>query len=282
MKLINDNPRMSDALLPAATVNVVTALTPTAETSLPGPGPLRYAYTSTRVQPDVRERLRRVPQVVNGDGALAETFRMLRGQVLPRMRADGHQVLAVTSARRVEGKSLTALNLALTLAADLDTSVLLIDAELDGTGLQRLLGLAGQAGLAQQLLDDQPLSELLVNPGVERFVFLPAGSAQVANSSELLAARSANHLVQEMKRRYADRIIVVDLPPLLDTADALAFLPWADTSLFVVETFESRVQDLESATELLAPFNLIGTVMSQPPLKKPSQRKGWFSRLRGR
>lgn len=283
MKPLNENPPMNDASLPPVPrVHVVKPLVVEEALAPARPEPLRYAYTTTRVQADIRDRLLRLPQVVRADDSrLCETFRMLRGQVLPRMRADGHQVLAVTSARRVEGKSLTALNLALTMAADLDTSVLLVDAELDGQRLQKLLGLATQPGLAEQLLNQTPLPELLLNPGIERFLFLPAGAGPVANSSELLATRAMQHLMQELRQRYADRVIVVDLPPLLDTADALAFLPCADTTLFVVETFESRVRDLEAAAELLAPFNLIGTVLSQPPIDKPARRKGWFGRRQG-
>jgi Mrp family chromosome partitioning ATPase len=245
------------------------------------PEALRYSYTESRVLADIRARLMRMASVVKPDATpLAETFRMLRGQVLPRMHADGHHLIAVTSPRAMQGKTLTALNLALTMAADLDTSVLLLDADLSGQGLQHLLGLGGQPGLIEHLLHGTPLPELLINPGVERFLVLPAGSERVANASELLAAKALQHLVQAMKQRYPDRIIVVDLPPLLDTADALAFLPWADTTLFVAEALSSRMRDLETASELLAPFNLVGTVLSPAPPDAPRARKAWWQRAR--
>jgi Mrp family chromosome partitioning ATPase len=203
---------------------------------------------------------------------------MLRGQILPRMQADGHHLIAVSSPRAMQSKSLTALNLALTMAADLDTSVLLLDADLSGRGLQQLLGLGGQPGLIEHLLHGARLPGLLINPGIDRFLVLPAGAEPVGNSSELLATKALQRLVQEMKQRYPDRVIVVDLPPLLDTADALAFLPWADTTLFVAEAQHSRIRDLEAAAELLAPFNLIGTVLSPAPLDPPTARKGWSER----
>jgi Mrp family chromosome partitioning ATPase len=205
---------------------------------------------------------------------------MLRGQILPRMQADGHHLLAVSSPRALQGKTLTALNLALSMAADLDTSVLLLDGDLSGQGLQKLLGLGGQPGLIEYLLRGTRLPDLLINPGIDRFLLLPAGAERVDNSSELLAAKALQRLVQEMKQRYPDRIIVVDLPPLLDTADALAFLPWADTTLFVAEAQSSRIRDLESAAELLSPFNLIGTVLSPAPLDAPHTRKRWWRRAR--
>jgi Mrp family chromosome partitioning ATPase len=162
------------------------------------------------------------------------------------------------------GKSLSALNLALAIAADFDSTVLLVDANLSGHGLQRVFGLEGASGLGDHLLRGVPIPELLVNPGIERFVFLPAGSSAVAQSAELLATRVMRELVEQMKARYDDRIVIVDLPPALSTADALAFLPLADTTLVVIEEHTTRMADLESLAELLAPFDLVGTVMSQP------------------
>jgi Mrp family chromosome partitioning ATPase len=222
-------------------------------------------YTTTRVMPAVRLTLHERVGVVRSDrSALAEAFKMLRNQVLQKMRADGQRVLAVTSPRDLPGKSLGALNLALAIAANFDSTVLLVDADLSGQGLQRVLGLEGAPGLGDHLLRGRPVPELLVNPGIERFVFLPAGSAAVAQSAELLSTRVMRELVEEMKSRYDDRIVIVDLPPALSTADALAFLPLADTTLVVIEEHTTRMADLESLAELLAPFDLVGTVMSQP------------------
>ena len=93
---------------------------------------------------------------------------------------------------------------------------------------------------------------------------VPAGGSAVAQSAELLSTRVARELFAEMKARYADRFIVVDLPAALATADALAFLPLADTTLVVIEEHTTRMADMESLAELLAPFELVGTVMSQP------------------
>lgn len=226
--------------------------------------PLHIEYSQTRVMGDAGARLQRRHGIVRNDrSTLSESFKMLRNQVLQRMRAEGQRLIAVTSPRAIEGKSLTAVNLALSIAADFDTAVLLVDADLGGHGLQALFGLQDARGLGDHLIDGVPIAELLVNPGVARFVFLPAGRKAVRDSAELIATKAAQHLIREMKERYPDRYIVVDLPPLLDTADALAFLPQVETTLFVVEEHTTSVQDMESAAELLAPFNLIGTVMSQ-------------------
>ena len=287
MKLFNeDHAGMSDATSAgAAKVHVVrpTAAGSEADTRAE---PLRIEYSSTRVLADALLRLQRSHGVVRMDrSVLSESFKMLRNQVLHRMRADGHTLLAVTSPRRIEGKSLTAVNLALTIAADYDSAVLLVDADLTGQGLQTLFGLEGARGLSDHLTDGVPIPELLVNPGVSRFVLLPAGQQAVLNSSELLATRAAQQLILEMKQRYRDRYIIVDLPPLLDTADALAFLPQVDTTLVVIEEHTTSMQDIENMTDLLAPFNLIGSVMSharEPENNELAKRSPWYRRwMRG-
>lgn len=285
MKLFNDDDaRMGGEPTPPAGAARVHVVRPTpAEHEAPARVmPLQIEYSSTRVVGEALARLRRTHGIVSHDRSrLSESFRMLRNQVLQRMRADGHTVLAVTSPRAIEGKSMTAVNLALTMAADYDSAVLLVDADLSGQGLQTLFGLQGAAGLSDHLADGRPLHDLLVNPGVPRLVLLPAGQQPVLNSSELLATRAAQQSIQEMKQRYRDRYIIVDLPPLLDTADALAFLPQVDTTLVVVEEHTTSIQDVESATELLAPFNLIGSVMSharEPQAGDAAQRRPWYRR----
>jgi protein-tyrosine kinase len=262
-------------------VHVVKPLPPPGLSEESRAAALRIEYTSTQVLADALVRLQRSHGVVRTDRSpLAESFKMLRNQVVQRMRADGHKVLAVTSPRHIEGKSLTAVNLAMTIAADYDTAVLLVDADLAGHGLQKLFGLERVRGLSDYLMHGAPISELLVNPGLARFVMLPAGQEAVLNSAELLATKAAQQLITEMKQRYQDRYIVVDLPPLLDTADALAFLPLADTTLVVVEEHGTSLADLDSISEMLAPFNLIGSVVSQPrdSAPSPANRVPWYRR----
>jgi len=279
-----NNPSMSETSQPpplaSSKVHVVRAGEPAAPPESRAE-PLHIAYSSTRISAEAGARLDRTHGIVRNDrSALAESFKMLRNQVLQRMRPEGHRLLAVTSARRIEGKSMTAANLALTLAADFDTAVLLVDADLGGHGLQTLFGLEAERGLGDHLLDGVSVAELLVNPGIERLVVLPAGHRSVLHSAELLATRAAQQLFVEMKARYQDRYIVVDLPPVLDTADALAFLPQVDTTLVVVEEHTTSLEDIENVGRLMAPFNLVGTVMSQaqPGEGGSAPRRPWYRR----
>lgn len=248
------------------------------------PAPLHVDYTATRMLPGALERLQRTHGVVRPDRSeLAEAFKRLRSQLLQRLRSDGHSLVAVTSPRAMAGKSLTAVNLALAVAAELDRTVLLVDADLSGQGLQNLFGLSGEPGLGDHLCHGKPLDELLVNPGVPRFVLLPGGSSGGLASAELLGTRAMRQLGQELKQRYPDRIVIIDLPPLLDAADALAFLPLADTTLLVVEEHGTTVADMEASNELLAPFNLVGAVMARAhPEPRPLRRRWWHRLFRRR
>ena len=147
------------------------------------------------------------------------------------------------------------------------------NADLATRGVQQLCGLAHEAGLGDHLRLGLPLGDLLLNPGVDRLVVLPAGQQSALDSAELLGTRAAQQMIQAMKERYADRYIVVDLPPLLDTADAMAFLPHVDTTLLVLEQHVTRMADLDACAELLAPFPLMGSVMC-PRFEPVARRAG--------
>jgi Mrp family chromosome partitioning ATPase len=265
-----------------ATLHAQATLVPPADpqpSALPEGTPLRIDYTTTRVVPEAWDRLRHTPGVMRNDrSALAETMKMLRNQLMLRLRAEGHRLIAVSSPRAMPGKSLVALNLGLAIAADLDSAVLLVDVDLGGAGLQALFGLAEAPGLSDHLRRGVAIPDLLINPGVDRLVFLPAGQAVDTGSAELLAAKGLQQLMQAMKQRYTDRYIVVDLPALLDSADALAFLPQVDTTLLVIEEHGSSVADIQASAELLAPFPLVGTVMSPKPMPTLAtvQPRGWW------
>lgn len=222
-------------------------------------------YTQTRVDVGAGQHLHQQPGVVRQDRSpLAETFRMLRSQMLQRLRKDGHRVVAVTSARAIPGQSLAATNLALALAADLDSTVLLVDADLQGRGVQRLFGLEGAAGFSEHLTHGAAIPGLLVHPGLPRLVLLPAGAQDQSDSAELLGTQAAALCLQDFKLRYENRTIVLHLPAVLDRADALTLLPHVDTTLLLVQEQVTSMADLQLASERLAPFALMGAVMLPP------------------
>jgi len=192
-----------------------------------------------------------------------EAYNILRTQVLQRFKENKWNVLAVTSPGSGEGKTLTAINLAVSIAREVDYSVLLVDANLRHPWMLEHFGLSQQKGLSDYLTDNVPLSELLIQSSrIEHLVLLPAGRP-LANSAEMLNSPRMAELVREMKSRYHSRIIIFDLPPVLTSADALAFSPYVDAALLVIEEGQTQKQDVERAVELLGNTNIVGTVLNK-------------------
>jgi exopolysaccharide/PEP-CTERM locus tyrosine autokinase len=119
-----------------------------------------------------------------------------------------------------EGKTFCAINLAMSIAMELDHTVLLVDADVARPSILRTLALPGQRGLMDVLLDDGvDLADVMLRTNVENLTLLPAG-APSPRATELLASQSMTTLVSELAHRYPDRIIIFDSPPLLLTSEA--------------------------------------------------------------
>lgn len=221
-------------------------------------------YTQTRTVKVPRNVLRENRIVTGiGDSPFTDAYKMLRTQVLQRLRENDWNVLAITSPGPAEGKTLTAINLAASLAMEVDYTVLLVDANLRHPSIHEHLRLPAGKGLSEYLLDDEPVENLLIHPeGFDHLTILPGGRP-LMNSSEMLNSPKMTRLVEEMKQRYPSRIVVFDLPPVLNAADALAFAPYVDAALLVVEEGKTRQQDLERAVDLLGSTNVLGTVLNK-------------------
>lgn len=220
----------------------------TEDTRRPGP-PIVYSATKTITLPD---HVMREQRLITGfdEGPFVDAYRVLRAQVLQQYRQKGWNVIGVSSPSDQEGKTLTAVNLSLSLAMDLAHTVLLVDADMHRPGVHRVFGMEPVPGLTEYLLDYAPLAQLLMHPGIGRFVFLPGGRA-IKNSAEALASPRMTGLVQELKHRYLSRLIVFDLPPLLSRADVVGFAPHLDALLLVVEEGRTEAAEVERAMDAL-------------------------------
>lgn len=241
-------------------------------------------YTSTRTVPMPVGELREKRIITEQQNGISDAYRVLRTQVLQRLNEKNWNTLAITSPGNGAGKSLTAINLAISLAREVDNTVLLIDANLRSPKLDKYFDFHAEYGLSDYLLHDKPLGEMLVNPeGVSRFVVLPAGRA-IANSSEMLSSPKMQRLVEEVKHRYPSRIIIFDLPPLLESSDTLAFIPNADATLLVIEEGKTQETELKQAFELLQGNEVIGTVLNKSYTTDKDYagldiKPGWVSKI---
>lgn len=231
----------------------------------------RIEYTNTRVftaDPRVLES-KRIVNPGSGDPAAA-AFRMLRTQVLQRMDENGWRALAVLSAGPNDGKTTTAINLAISLANDHHHTVLLIDCDLKQPMVGASLGINAEFGVDDILRGEAEIDQCLYHPeGYDRLVVLPARAA-LANSSEALAGPHGRAFIADMRNRYPERIMVFDLPPVLGADDALAFLPSLDCGLIVVAERSTRRDDLLRCMELLRKTPILGTVLNKASDVAPS------------
>ncbi|VAX13341.1 Tyrosine-protein kinase EpsD [hydrothermal vent metagenome] len=222
---------------------------------------IKYTHTKTiKVNPEVLRKNRVIADSSNSVDR--DAFRLLRTQVLQRMRSNNWNALAVTSAQPGEGKSLVAVNLAIALAMEVNQTVLLVDLDMRRPSIHKYFGYRPDKGLSDFLLHDTPLQDVLINPGIERLVVLP-GREAIFNSSEMLSSPKMVALVEELKTRYPSRIILFDLPPLLATDDALAFSPYVDSILLVAEDGRTSKEDLMQVKTILKDCNIIGTVLNK-------------------
>jgi non-specific protein-tyrosine kinase len=215
---------------------------------------------------------------VRGDSPHAEVFRGLRanlrfadGDALPRS-------VLVTSALPEEGKSMIACNLAVSLA-EAGWRVILLDADLRGSGLAARLGLDETPGLADVLAHDRPVGPLLRQWGPDSLSVLPAGSAAGA-SGELLASRKMPSVLRELERQ-AD-IVVVDSPSLLSASDAAILARGCTGAILVAWHGRTRREDVVQGVERLEAVRarVLGTVLNgDQPTGRP-RGEGRFRLLR--
>ena len=220
-------------------------------------------YTQTReiaVSQEVRERNRLVAAIPNHP--LLDSYRMLRTRILQEMDANGWKVIAVTSPATGSGKTLTAINLAISIARDLSHTALLIDGDLRRPSVAEFFEYKPEYGLNDHLFNNVPLSQCMFRPDMDRLTVLPV-SQSVSESAEVLASAKTRDTMREIRNRYDDRIIVVDIAPVLSVDDALASAPNIDCILMVAEAGETRREDLSEALELLQAKPIIGTVLNK-------------------
>jgi protein-tyrosine kinase len=192
----------------------------------------------------------------------AEAYRVLRAQILQRTRGTGSNVIMVTSALPAEGKTLSAINLALTFSREFRHTVLLVDADLRRQSVHEYLGCSGEKGLIDYLADGTPLQELITWPGIEKMTLI-SGGRLYHESSEMLGSPRMKELISDMKGRYPDRYIIIDAPPVLTGADVLTLAPLVDQVVVVVHAGVTSLEDVKQAVQYLPREKILGFVLNR-------------------
>lgn len=179
-------------------------------------------------------------------------------------------LIMLASAMPGEGKTFTAVNLALSMASEKDLSVLLVDADVAKPHLSRMLGLEGERGLLDLLRDPQLDVESVIRPtDVPTLSFLPAGKNS-ADATELLASKRMEEVAALLGKRDGHRIVLFDTPPLIQTTESPVLMQVAGQILVVVRAESTPQPVLLDALESLRDHPAVSLMLNQSLRSKTS------------
>lgn len=207
-------------------------------------------------------------RIVSADASdpRSKSFDMLRTQVVQAMAKNDWQTLAITSPTPGCGKTLTAINLALSIARHPERSVVLVDLDLQKPQIARRLGIKSDAGVLGVLEGRLTVQEAVVRVRADRYdmLVLPA-EVPTAESSEWMASLAMADMLQAFRDAYPDRTIILDLPPMLVSDDVIAVLPRIDCALLVSAVGTSTLAEIEECTRYLKQTNVVRMVVNKVP-----------------
>jgi protein-tyrosine kinase len=201
---------------------------------------------------------------------VAEEFRAIKRPLLRNIEGGGTppienaNLIMVTSALQGDGKTFTALNLAMSTAMEQDKTVLFVDADVAKATAGGLLGVPAERPGLIDVLEGKgvTLADVILNTSIENLRILPAGNIH-ERSTELLAGRNMQQLMLEMSNRYSDRVIIFDSPPLLLTTEASVLASFMGQIAFVVSAGETPRDAVTKALEHIGDDKIIGMILNK-------------------
>lgn len=191
----------------------------------------------------------------------AESFKLLRAQILFAQNRERPKTIMVTSAMPGDGKTFVAANLAASIAMGIDEHVLLVDCDLRRSNLHTMFGVSNRNGLNEYLKKEKSLSDLLIKTCIDKLSLLPAGSA-ARNPSELLASNDMKVFLEEVRERYDDRFIILDTPPSQILAESNIISNFVDGIVFVVRENTTPRDMVQKAVASFGKDKLLGIVVN--------------------
>jgi protein-tyrosine kinase len=205
----------------------------------------------------------------------AEQFRRLRTHIIKPGTESTTKTILVTSAMASEGKSLIAINFAISIAAELHSHALLVDCDLRNPTLSRSFGFEDASGLSNYLVGQIELPDILVKTNVDKLSILPGGTLQ-ENPVELIGSNKMKSLVTDLKTRYADRYIILDSSPLLATTEPSVINDLVDGIILVIKAGVTPRESVQQAIKLLDKKKIIGVVLNNLEFKTQALIKRYF------
>lgn len=202
--------------------------------------------------------------ITDPNSSLAEQYKKLRVSILKATEKEFLNTILITSPEIGEGKTLTAINLAVTMAKEVDYTVLLVDTDLKHPSIHKYLGIEAKYGLSDYLMSKVEIPDIMIKTGIGKLIFLPAGT-ETEDSSELLSSDRMKKLIYELKYRYNDRYIIFDSAPLLVTSDTISLGSLVDGILLVMQAAHTSLKTAEKAISLIKGANILGAVFNNVP-----------------
>jgi protein-tyrosine kinase len=221
-----------------------------------------------------RERRLLVSGAAESDGGAVAAYRMLRTRLLQRARTHQWTTIAVTSADPNDGKTLTAINLAVSMAREKTREIVLLDMDMRNPSVCRTLAINPPRELRRYLETGENGKDMFVSVCSDNLMI--AGSVTpTEHASELLGSARFDDLIQLIKRGTVEPIILIDLPPVLVTDDALVVAPQVDALLLVTSEGMTSRSDLARALDLLSEFKIAGVVLNRASETVPDYNYGY-------
>lgn len=196
------------------------------------------------------------------DEAALRTYRILRTRIQHRLIDNGWHSVGVTSALPGDGKTLTAINLAISLARDVGTYVFLVDMDLQRPTVCKYFGMEFFAGISDYLEGVANFDDILYSVGVDRLTIVPNRVA-IDGSSDVLGAPQMQRLIKELNSETPRHIVIYDLPPVLVSDDVIKFGANMDSVLFVVSEGHTPRNAVPRAVEALGGMNILGVALNK-------------------
>lgn len=185
-------------------------------------------------------------------------------------------LLQITSALPAEGKTFTAINLAMAISQEFDYTVLLVDADLLRPSLNDVFGIEEKAGLSEYLSGDvDSLADVLLTTNIPKLTLLPAGKKHHL-SSELFSSSLMDSLFDELSERYSDRVVIIDSPPMLNTNEANILSRKVGQIVFVIEQNKTTQAHVKEALSQFDDNSVIGIVMNKSRIGNSSEYYGYY------
>ncbi|RZL03734.1 MAG: chromosome partitioning ATPase [Rubrivivax sp.] len=275
---------------PPAVAAPVDAATPVVATPpLPAAAPAPTMATGDERRSRTIEldflRMARCGLLVPGNprSQLEEEFRIIKRPLLENVRGQTASrpkranIIMVTSALPGEGKTQTAINLAVSIAMELDHTVLLVEADVIRPSALERMGVSAPKGLLDMLTHPETdLSEVLLKTNIPKLTLLPAGTSST-RSTELLASAAMDKLLEELATTYPDRVIIFDTPPLLPSTESRVLATSMGQVVMVVESGKTALNTIKQAYATVEECPVVMSMLNKYTGPKGNRAYGYYA-----